>query len=78
MRDFVIFGECLVEYTVTAAGTTKDIRVIEDRCTSRIFWRSSIEAAKRFKYKPRVIDGVAVEVEGVLDMFYYRDEATEQ
>lgn len=72
-----IFGECLVEYTVTAAGTTRDIRVIEDRCTSRIFHRSSVEAAKRFKYKPRVIDGVAVEVEGVLNMFYYRDEAEE-
>jgi protein TonB len=69
-----IFGECLVEYTVTTAGTTKDIVVIKDRCTSSVFYRPSIEAAKRFKYKPRVIDGVPVEVEGVLNMFYYREE----
>ncbi len=68
-----IFGECLVEYTVTTAGTTKDIRVIEDECTSSLFYKSSIEAAKRFKYKPRVIDGVPVEVKGVLNMFYYRE-----
>jgi protein TonB len=68
-----VFGECLVEYTVTTAGTTKDIRVIEDECTSSLFYKSSIEAAKRFKYKPRVIDGVPVEVKGVLNMFYYRE-----
>ncbi len=69
-----IFGECLVEYTVTTAGTTRDVRVIEDRCTHSVFYRPSIEAAKRFKYKPRVIDGVAVEVQGVLNMFYYQEE----
>jgi protein TonB len=68
-----IFGECLVEYTVTAAGTTRDVKVIKDRCTSSVFYRSSVEAAQRFKYKPRIIDGVAVEVEGVLNMFYYRE-----
>ena len=39
-----------------------------------MFYRSSIEAAKRFKYKPRVIDGVAVEVHGVLNRFHYLEE----
>lgn len=69
-----VFGTCLVEYTVTTAGTTKDIRVISEECTSSMFHRPSIEAAKRFKYKPRIIDGVAVEVHGVLNMFHYREE----
>ncbi len=69
-----IFGTCLVEYTVTTAGTTKNIRVIEEECESSVFYRSSIEAAKRFKYKPRVIDGVAVEVHGVLNRFHYLEE----
>lgn len=68
-----IFGECLVEYTVTTAGTTRDVRVITEECTSTLFYKPSIEAAKRFKYKPRVIDGVPVEVKGVLNMFYYRE-----
>ena len=63
---------------MTAAGTTRDVKVIKDRCTSSIFYRPSIEAAQRFKYKPRIIDGVAVEVEGVLNMFHYRDAAKEQ
>ncbi|MEP5765618.1 MAG: TonB family protein [Halieaceae bacterium] len=68
-----IFGECLVQYTVTTAGTVKDVVVIKDRCTAAVFYRSSVEAALRFKYKPRVIDGVAVEVQGVLNMFYYQE-----
>jgi protein TonB len=68
-----IFGECLVRYTVTTAGTVKDVEVIEDRCTSLLFHRPSRDAALRFKYKPRVIDGEPVEVRGVLNMFYYRE-----
>ena len=68
-----IFGECMVRYTVTGVGTVKNVEVMKDRCTSALFYRPSIEAAKRFKYKPRVIDGVAVEVEGIRNIFYYRE-----
>jgi protein TonB len=68
-----IFGKCLVRYTVTSAGTVKDVEVLKAQCTSVMFYRPSIEAAKRFKYKPRVIDGVPVEVGGILNMFYYRE-----
>ena len=64
-------GECVVEYTVTTAGTTRDVRVIEDLCTDRVFYKSSIEAAKKFKYKPRIIDGEAVEVHRVRNRFIY-------
>ena len=68
-----IFGQCLVRYTVTTAGTVKDVEVMKEDCTSTFFYRSSIQAAERFKYKPRVIDGVAVEVQGIRNMFYYRE-----
>jgi protein TonB len=68
-----IFGECMVRYTVTSVGTVKNVEVLKDRCTSVHFYRPSIEAAKRFKYKPRVIDGVAVEVAGIHNIFYYRE-----
>lgn len=68
-----IFGECLVRYTVTTAGSVKDVEVIKDRCTAVLFYRPSADAAQRFKYKPRVIDGEPVEVRGVLNMFYYRE-----
>jgi protein TonB len=66
-----IEGKCLVRYTVTTAGTVKDVEVLKDECDSVLFHRSSIEAARRFKYKPRVIDGVPLEVRGVLNMFFY-------
>ncbi len=72
-----IFGDCMVRYTVTTAGTVKDVEVLKDQCTSVLFYRSSIEAAKRFKYKPRIIDGVSVEVQGVRNIFYYRQEEAE-
>jgi protein TonB len=68
-----IFGECMVRYTVTSVGTVKNVEVLKKRCTSVLFYRPSIEAAKRFKYKPRVIDGVAVEVAGIHNIFYYRE-----
>lgn len=71
-----IFGQCLVSYTVTTAGTVKDVTVVEEECTNAIFYKPSVEAALRFKYKPRVIDGEAVEVNGVMNMFYYREEVS--
>lgn len=56
-------GYVVVEFTVTPQGTTKDAIVIES--TSSLFERAAVEAALKFKYKPRVIDGQAVEVPGV-------------
>lgn len=69
-----IEGECLVEYSVTTTGATKNIRVIEDRCTYRGFKKPSIAAAARFKYKPRVINGEAVEVARVQNLFIFQLE----
>ena len=73
-----VFGECMVRYTVTTAGTVKDVEVLKEHCTSTMFYRSSIEAAKRFKYKPRIIDGVPVEVQGVRNIFHYRELEVEE
>lgn len=64
-------GTCLVRYTVTTAGTVRDVQVVDDQCSDPIFARPSEDAARRFKYKPRVIDGVAVEVIGIHNMFHY-------
>lgn len=67
-----IEGECLVTYDVTPAGTTRNVVVLEEHCVDPMFHRPSVEAAKRFKYKPRVIDGQAVEVRGVFNMFHFK------
>jgi protein TonB len=67
-----IEGYCTVQYTVTRQGTVKDVVVLEEDCTSSLFHRASVQAALKFKYKPRVIDGQAVEVPGVRNRFTYQ------
>jgi len=64
-------GYCVVQYTVSSLGTIRNAVVVEDQCTSSLFHRASIQAALKFKYKPRVIDGNAVEVPGVQNKFTY-------
>jgi protein TonB len=64
-------GFCVVQYTVTRQGTIRDPVVVESMCSSSLFQRASIQAAQKFKYKPRVIDGQAVEVPGVQNKFTY-------
>lgn len=67
-------GHCTVEYTVTTSGAIRDPFVVEEDCTSSLFHKASIKAASKFKYKPRVIDGVAMEVPGVRNRFTYKLE----
>lgn len=56
-----IEGYVVVSFVITTQGTTRDIKVVES--TSSIFERSAVRAAERLKYKPRIIDGTAVEVD---------------
>ena len=66
-----IEGYCVVQYTVTRQGKIRDPFVIEDRCTHSMFQRPSLQAALKFKYKPRVINGQAIDVPGVQNKFTY-------
>lgn len=59
-----IEGYVIVEFTVTTNGSVKDPRVIEAQ-PQGIFDRAAMDAAMKFKYKPRVVDGTATEVAGV-------------
>jgi protein TonB len=65
-------GQCLIEFTVSTTGAVKDARAIE--CTSSLFEKASINAALKFKYKPRVEDGVALEVTGVQHIITFKLE----
>ncbi len=56
-----IEGYVVVRFVITIQGTTRNIEVVES--TSSIFERAAVRAAQRLKYKPRIIDGTAVEVE---------------
>ena len=59
-----IEGYVIVEYTVTKQGTVKDPIVIEAK-PQGTFDKAAIKSALRYKYKPRVIDGEPIEVQGV-------------
>jgi protein TonB len=52
-----------LSFTVTATGTVKDPIVLQS--TSSLFERAATRAVLKFKYKPRVVDGIPVEVTGV-------------
>ncbi|MBO9490099.1 energy transducer TonB [Endozoicomonas sp. G2_1] len=59
-----IEGYVILEFTVTKTGSVKDPIVVESQ-PQGIFDQAAINAALKFKYKPRVIDGVAMDVAGV-------------
>jgi len=52
-----------MSFTVTTTGTVKDPIVLQS--TSSLFERAATRAVLKFKYKPRVVDGIPVEVSGV-------------
>ena len=59
-----IEGHVLLEFVVTATGTVRDPVVLEAKPPG-FFERAAIQAALKFKYKPKVMDGEPVEVSGV-------------
>lgn len=70
-----IQGWCLVSFTVDGQGNViEDTIAVVDAEPASIFDRSSIRAAARFKFQPRVVDGQGVEVPGVQYLFRYQLE----
>lgn len=68
-----IEGWCQVTFTVTETGGVRDVSVV-DAEPPGIFDSSSIRAAERFKFQPRVVDGKPVEVPNVQYVFRYQLE----
>lgn len=68
-----ITGYCIIEYIVTRSGSIRDAKAVD--CQPQgVFERASLKAAEKFKYKPRVVDGEAIEVAGVQNKFTYELE----
>lgn len=67
-----IEGYVVIEFTVTTDGTTAGHRVIES--SDRIFDAAALRAAERFRFRPRVIDGVPVATHGVRNLFRFEME----
>ena len=66
-----IEGWVTVEFTVTEDGTVADPFVLEAE-PENIFNRAALKAVLRFKYKPKVVNGVAQSVEGVRTRFTFQ------
>lgn len=66
-----IEGYVVVELTVTPQGTTQDVQVIEAD-PQGYFERAATRAAEKFKYKPKVVNGQPVSVQGVQYVFTFR------
>jgi protein TonB len=77
-------GYALVEFTITDTGSVENAQTIEGYCSSKIpddpevqfrpcsmFNSASARAALKLKYKPKIVDGRAVPVDGVLHRFTY-------
>lgn len=59
-----IEGYVIVEFTVDRTGAVRDPIVIEAE-PEGLFDRAAMDAARKFKYKPRVVNGEPTEVSGV-------------
>jgi protein TonB len=65
-------GHVDLSFTVTTAGTVRDPVVIFS--TSSLFERAAVRAVLKFKYKPRVVDGVPVDVPNVKTRITFKIE----
>ena len=65
-------GHVDLSFTVTAAGTVRDPIIIFS--TSSLFERAASRAVLKFKYKPRVVDGIPVDVPNVKTRITFKIE----
>ena len=65
-------GWVIVEFDVNPDGSVSNVRIVSS--SHRVFEKSAIRAAERFRYKARVVDGVAQTSRGIQSKFTYRME----
>lgn len=59
-----IEGWVKIEFTITTTGTVKNAKVVESQPSS-VFDRAALKAIARWKFKPKVSDGAAIEQRAV-------------
>lgn len=65
-----IEGYVVVEFTVTASGTTDDIKIVEALPAS-IFNKAAVKATQKSRYKPQIVNGKPEAVSGMRKMFTF-------
>ncbi len=71
-----IEGWVIVRFTITPMGTVKDAMVVDSQ-PPRVFDEAAARAVSRWKYNPKVQDGVAVERRGVQVLLRFQLEKVE-
>lgn len=66
-----IEGWVHLEFTITEAGTTRDIAVVDAEPVN-VFEDAAVAAVRKYKYKPKVEQGRAVERPGVAVMLSFK------
>ena len=64
-----IDGYVIVEFDVLANGSVANVIVVQS--SNRVFDKAAAAAAARFRYKPRVVDGVAVASTRIQKLFRF-------
>ena len=75
-------GFAIVSFTITDSGSVEDVKALEGFCGDpqgpeeelrpcTLFNSASARAALKLKYKPKIVDGKATSVEGVLHRFTF-------
>lgn len=67
-----ISGYAVIEVIITETGSVRDPKLVEEYPENKGFGKYALRAAKKLKYKPRVVDGVAEEVPGVFYKFSFQ------
>lgn len=58
-------GRCTLLFNVDKNGNPFNIKA--ETCTHRMFEIEAIRAVSKYQYRPKIIDGMAVEIRGVTD-----------
>jgi protein TonB len=72
-RQNGIEGWAVVEFTISAAGTVKDAVVIASE-PGTVFDRAALNAVRKWKYNPKIVDGRPVERSGIKVRFDFEME----
>ena len=60
-----------MELTITESGSVSNVELVEESPPKNGFGSAALKAAKKLKYTPRIVNGQAQKVPGVLYKFTF-------
>ena len=75
-RQRGIEGEVFLQFDVTSAGFTENIKILDSK-PPRVFDKDAVRALRKWKYRPKIEDGKAVEQLGLRTVIDFQLEGEE-